>query len=213
MINFLLDFFTKIFKIGLVIGSPVLMIWALNFVFTLSIPITVGTWAGFFVITLMIVVVRLHNKYWNDNSRKQIQTHTNWIRCLYWRGGSPLGNPFTSRPITLTSADIQVESREDSINRYRKYIYGILESDSSEMHTIGKGLNEILSKLDKHGYVNLVCFCKPKDCHGDVIKQIVEDLYNDKEWHYRCLDSYPKNWQYNHGNMEWEIWKMHINLK
>ena len=103
--------------------------------------------------------------------------HTPTESDVYIGRGSPLGNPFTSRPVTTTSAKIQADSREDSINRYRKYIYGILQSDSSEMYTIGKGLNEIISKLDKHGYVNLVCFCKPKDCHGDVIKKIIEDLY------------------------------------
>lgn len=34
-------------------------------------------------------------------------------------------------------------------------------------------LNKIW-KLAKNENVNLVCFCKPKDCHGDIIKKLIE---------------------------------------
>jgi len=29
--------------------------------------------------------------------------------------------------------------------------------------------------MAKTGDVNLVCFCKPKACHGDIIKKLIEE--------------------------------------
>ena len=29
------------------------------------------------------------------------------------------------------------------------------------------------------GDVNLVCFCKPKSCHGDIIKMIIENKIDE----------------------------------
>jgi len=56
----ILNIIDKIVNIGLLIGIPFGIIWLLNFVFALSIPVTVSTWAGFFVISLMVVAVKLH---------------------------------------------------------------------------------------------------------------------------------------------------------
>lgn len=76
---------------------------------------------------------------------------------------SPLGNPF------VIGKD---GNRDEVITKYVKWIGEIAMS-----HTI-HGLrvrNEIkrLHALAQQGPLNLVCFCAPKACHGDVIKEIL----------------------------------------
>jgi len=83
---------------------------------------------------------------------------------------SPLGNPFTSKDVKSTRAKYQSSSREESIKNFESYIVAkIAQRDKA----ICDELNKIYL-MAKRGDVYLVCFCKPQDCHGDIIKKIVE---------------------------------------
>ena len=91
---------------------------------------------------------------------------------VYIGRGSPLGNPFTgSKKVENTKAVFQCSSREEAIEKYENYLrLAIYENDSyicNEMNRIWK--------MAKTGDVNLVCFCKPKACHGDIIKKLIEE--------------------------------------
>lgn len=78
--------------------------------------------------------------------------------AIYIGRGSPWGNPF---PIT------KEDSREYVINKYKEYI--------KQQIKVG---NITLQQLaDLYGK-DLVCFCKPKPCHGDVIEKLAEWAYN-----------------------------------
>jgi len=69
------------------------------------------------------------------------------------------GNPFRLR---------YDEARGATIDRYRKYFYDRLKTDSQfkrRVHEL-KGLT-------------LGCFCKPDACHGDVIKEYLDNLQPD----------------------------------
>lgn len=101
--------------------------------------------------------------------------HTPTESDVYIGRGSPLGNPYTSKQLSDTKAKFQAKDRDDSIQKYREHLYTEIELRNDE---IWKGIREILNKLDKNGYVNLVCFCKPKPCHGDIIKEIIEEHKN-----------------------------------
>ena len=61
-------------------------------------------------------------------------------------------------------------SREEVIAKYRDYVFGnrfLLD----QLHTLrGK---------------DLVCFCKPKACHGDVLVELVKYFYDRKYAAYR----------------------------
>lgn len=70
---------------------------------------------------------------------------------IYIGRGSKWGNPF---PITET------ESRKVVIDKYRDYLF---ES----------GLINDIDELE--GKV-LGCYCKPKDCHGDVLVELLEEI-------------------------------------
>lgn len=74
--------------------------------------------------------------------------------------GSPLGNPF---PIG------QFLSREDVVAEYRRYIAAKIEKNDPVI------VNELtrLFYIAQERPLNLVCFCAPKACHGDVIKEIL----------------------------------------
>lgn len=102
----------------------------------------------------MITVV---NKY------KHIPTEND----IYIGRGSILGNPFTSIKNRTTKAKYICDSREESVNSFDQYLARkIAEKDEVIC-------NE-LNKIYKMKEVNLVCFCKPKSCHGDVIKDVIE---------------------------------------
>lgn len=83
---------------------------------------------------------------------------------VYIGRGSLWGNPYTHLK-TETKAEYQVETREQSIEMFEKYLRERLTHEPS--------LRDELMKLKGK---TLGCFCKPKSCHGDVISKLVEEL-------------------------------------
>ena len=79
---------------------------------------------------------------------------------LYIGRGSVWGNPFTHRDLSKTKAEFQTESREESIEKFEEWF---LKQDH-----LTKRLDELRGK-------KLVCFCKPKSCHGDVLARLAEE--------------------------------------
>lgn len=107
-------------------------------------------------------MIRVVNKY----------KHTPSENDIYIGRGSSLGNPFTNIKDRQTKAEFVVDSREESIQRYESFLR---EKINSKDENISKELNHIY-RLVKSGFdVNLVCFCAPKPCHGDIIKKIIEE--------------------------------------
>jgi hypothetical protein len=79
--------------------------------------------------------------------------------------GSPWGNPFTQLPLSRTKAQFQVETEEESMIRYEAWLREKLTNDLN--------LRRKLLELDGH---ELVCYCNPAPCHGDVLIKIIEEL-------------------------------------
>ena len=76
--------------------------------------------------------------------------------------GTPLGNPYVmSYQMT----------RESSIDNYREWITRKIDSKDKPV------VDELdrLYKIAKEKSLVLSCSCKPKPCHGDVIKEILEE--------------------------------------
>jgi hypothetical protein len=72
---------------------------------------------------------------------------------------SDFGNPFV----------LQDESeREKVLDQYREYLEKRIKEDA-DFRTKVKGLYK----------KTLVCFCKPKACHGDILAEMVEKIQND----------------------------------
>src|SRR5574343_637450 len=80
--------------------------------------------------------------------------HSNYD--FYIGRGSVLGNPY---PITDT------DSRDSVCNKYEVWF-----EQNKDRPDVKEYLNKILAKA-RLGSVSLGCFCKPQRCHGDTIKQ------------------------------------------
>jgi len=85
------------------------------------------------------------------------------------------GNIFTSITDRNTKAEFICSSVEESIESHKNKLLKDIENKDP---AICKELNRIY-KLALIEDVNLVCFCKPKKCHGDTIKQIIESKINE----------------------------------
>ena len=83
--------------------------------------------------------------------------------------GSPLGNPYSH--MKGTKAQVVVATREEAIARYRRWFAEQCYFNKPE---IIRELQRLLT-LAKEGDLNLVCFCAPQSCHGDVIKEFLEN--------------------------------------
>src|ERR1035437_1059885 len=107
------------------------------------------------------IMIRVVNKH----------THKPTPNDYYAGRGSVLGNIFTSKPLEATKAQFQCSSREESVAKFEEYL-----KDKIVQKRVGicKALNDIYL-LAKKGDVNLVCFCAPKLCHLNVIKDIVNE--------------------------------------
>lgn len=104
------------------------------------------------------------------NKRK----HVAGANDFYIGRGSPLGNPFTHRELEETLAQYKCDTREEAIAGYEKYIEDKIRKRDVK---VCDELNRIFIAAKK-GDVNLVCYCKPKSCHGDTIKRIIEEKLN-----------------------------------
>lgn len=89
---------------------------------------------------------------------------------FYIGRGSALGNPF---PID----DKNGQTRDVVIERYRSWL---THKINEENPTVLQALNKLAEISLRGDPVNLVCFCAPKRCHGDIIKRVVEDAIKSK---------------------------------
>lgn len=105
------------------------------------------------------------------NSKNHIPTNHD----IYIGRGSPLGNPFTHLPVNITKAKYQVATRSESISKYKSYIIEQLKNN-----LWAKGYFDKIVNMAKDGDVNLLCYCKPLDCHGDILKQLIEKEINNE---------------------------------
>lgn len=85
---------------------------------------------------------------------------------VYIGRGSIFGNPYTHIPKQYTKAQFQVKTRQEAIDKYREYFYKRIEEDS-------EFLDAVLLLKGK----TLGCYCKPLDCHGDIILQFLEKIW------------------------------------
>lgn len=85
------------------------------------------------------------------------------LHAVYIGRPSPLGNPYK-----ITDS----KSRDDVIDAYERYLIGGYESDGR----IQRAINDLVEKYLAGEEINLLCFCAPRRCHGEVIREFVEKL-------------------------------------
>ena len=106
----------------------------------------------------MITVV---NKHWHKPTNNDI----------FIGRGSPLGNPYSHLRSSKENI-IGVDTREEAIKKYSVWL-DTQYNNSATVKTVIDGLvqRELCGET-----TNLVCYCVPAVCHGEVIKQKVSSL-------------------------------------
>jgi len=92
--------------------------------------------------------------------------HASTYKDFYVGRGSVLGNPFTSKDLSTSKAKFKCNTKAEAIKSYAKYID---EAITDGENPICDELNKIYKAALKED-INLVCYCAPKPCHGDIIK-------------------------------------------
>lgn len=83
-------------------------------------------------------------------------------RKMPGRPGSPVANPFKAS---------KESDRPKVLQQYVSWLREQMESNTPARREI-----ERIAVMAKSGDVMLLCWCTPKSCHGDVIKEIVMDI-------------------------------------
>ena len=84
-------------------------------------------------------------------------------RGSYGMEESPLYNPFRG-------------DNETAVGKFRSYFTAAVNEDSMDPSAVSirAEIKRLLDLWQEHGRLVLVCWCKPKPCHGDVIKSHLE---------------------------------------
>jgi hypothetical protein len=85
--------------------------------------------------------------------------------------GNVLGNPFSHMP--GTKAQFIVADRAAAVAAYEIWLRKKIEASDV---AICKELNRLFY-LAQESPLDLVCFCAPHACHGDVVKKVLEEAY------------------------------------
>jgi hypothetical protein len=81
---------------------------------------------------------------------------------IYIGRPSKWGNPFTHLD-NSTQAKYKVDTRSEAVDSYKEWI------------TNGEG-KHLLRDLPELSGKTLGCWCKPKKCHGDILKELIEKV-------------------------------------
>ena len=100
----------------------------------------------------------------------------------YKLSSSPLNNPF---PIHSKC------SRQQSIELYRQHLWGSIKliRDTGKVDGVMRKLIWIAQLEKQKGKVVLVCWCKPLDCHGDVVIRALNWL-KTQPWFMQRVDNF-----------------------
>ena len=98
---------------------------------------------------------------------------SNPIDGIYIGRPSVLGNPFSHLKGTL--AEYSVDSRDEAVDKYDIWIRNELKTNK----IVIKAMKKLYKKFLDDGCLNLVCWCHPAKCHGDVIKKLILEKYNN----------------------------------
>lgn len=89
---------------------------------------------------------------------------------IYIGRGSILGNPFSHIP---NKGKFPVDSREDAITAYHDWLKEKLENKTFPYF---EEFNRLSFLLKETGELNLVCYCTPLPCHGNVIAELLKEF-------------------------------------
>lgn len=92
--------------------------------------------------------------------------HKHNPECTYIGRGSPLGNPYAMKVDTE-------EEREAVIKLFKEHMMLYVKIPDSNVR---KALIDLYRREKNGENILLGCFCAPKACHGNVIKEFIEEM-------------------------------------
>lgn len=82
---------------------------------------------------------------------------------------TPLGNPFKIGEPNSNTGNL-CQTRDDVILAYEMWLFSQIKLGNQ---AVINALDEIAYKHLDGEEVNLICYCKPAKCHGDIIKAVI----------------------------------------
>lgn len=86
---------------------------------------------------------------------------------FYCGRGSPVGNPFK-----INDYGSQVE-RDNVINKYKDWLMSKIDKNDKSILSY---LNKMIDHYKKHEILKLECYCYPKKCHCEILRDIIEGV-------------------------------------
>jgi len=96
------------------------------------------------------------------------KTHKSTSFDYYIARPNIIGNPFSHKKSIY--AEYYVENRDNAIDNYREWLKYQLSENNIDIITELKNIQDFYKKNNN---INLVCWCSPKRCHGEVIKDFL----------------------------------------
>ena len=106
------------------------------------------------------------------------KTHKPTPDDFYIGRGSVMGNPYYHKESNHPQALYKVDTVEEAIEGYTKDFMHHYFNDAA----INKVIKELVDRELNDQNTNLVCYCAPNKCHGDVIKKFVDDYVSVIKW-------------------------------
>ncbi len=85
---------------------------------------------------------------------------------------SPLGNPFSTKKDSI--ADFIVKTHDECIDLYEQWLNIQIDEFNFKVY---EELNRLIDIHESTGELYLSCWCKPKRCHGDIIRKVLNDRH------------------------------------
>jgi hypothetical protein len=85
-----------------------------------------------------------------------------------WDSKDHFGNPFSH--LSNIKNTIKVATRNEAVEKYRQWLMGLVDNNIEPERR-----QWILNNLHLLQGKKLGCFCHPKNCHGNILKELVEN--------------------------------------
>lgn len=99
------------------------------------------------------------------------RTHVPTEHDVYIGRPTPLGNPYSHLDYSKHDT-IWVATRDEAVKLYEPW----LQKQWDEYTLAAETMDDMIDQYLTAGQMNLVCWCAPLSCHGDVIKRKMEEI-------------------------------------
>jgi hypothetical protein len=98
------------------------------------------------------------------------QTHKPTPYDVYVGRPTCVGNPYSHKSGTL--AKFSTATREEAVEKYRAWLRNQYQTNDVVYEFIQNLVKTHLEETD----INLVCWCSPLTCHGNILKDAIEKI-------------------------------------